>query len=378
HAADVAEHGFPMEPESHRQLLKWRDGADAVSIRAHFPDGRIPDVGQPWIQKDLAAMIRRLGDHGPDAFYHGDIPKRIVQQIHDHGGILSEEDFSAYRPRASEPLRCDYRGYELLTPPPPSGGITMLQLLKTLEQFDIPGMEKWGAPYLHLVAEASKLCWIDRAHSLGDPDFVKMPIDQLLSREAAADKAAQLRKHELHHGGDATIDTGPHTSNVSIVDRDGNIVSLTPTKGFHFGSRVVIEGLGLVLGHGMSRFDFSPPSHPNRPAPGKRMNHNMSPTIVLKDGKPFAAVGLPGGTKIITVTAQLLVNLIDFHSSAQQTVHAPRVHTEGPEPIAVSGSLAKPVVEQLKKMGHQVVIGQSIGGPPNEVAGPANAVLIPP
>src|SRR5438067_3052498 len=308
-------------------------------------------------------MIRGLGDEGADAVYSGEIAKRIVQQIHDHGGILSEDDFTTYRACAVEPLRCDYRGYELLTPPPPSGGITMLQLLKILEQFDIPGMEKWGAPYLHLVAEASKLCWIDRAHSLGDPDFVKMPIDQLLSREAAADKAAQLRKHELHHGGDTTIDTGPHTSNVSMVDRDGNIVSLTATQGFQFGSRVVIEGLGLVLGHGMSRFDFTPHDHPNRPAPGKRMYHNMSPTIVLKEQqKPFAAVGLPGGTKIITVTAQLLVNLIDFHCSAIQTVHAPRVHTEGPEPIAVSGSLPEPIVAELKKMGHEVVIGQSIGG----------------
>jgi gamma-glutamyltranspeptidase/glutathione hydrolase len=125
----------------------------------------------------------------------------------------------------------------------------------------------------------------------------------------------------------------------------------------------------------MSRFDLSP-DHPNRPAPGKRMHHNMSPTIALKNGSPFAAVGLPGGTKIITVTAQLLVNLIDFGCSASETVHAPRVHTDGPEPIAVSGSLPQPVVDELIKLGHQVVRGQSIGGPPNEVAGPANAVVV--
>jgi gamma-glutamyltranspeptidase/glutathione hydrolase len=375
HALELAENGFPMEAETHRQLDIWRKGADAVSLRAFFPDDKIPDVGQTWRQRDLAGMIRRLGDEGPEAFYRGEIARRIVQQIHDHGGILSEEDMSTYQPTVVEPLRTDYRGHELLTPPPPSGGVSMLQLLKVLEQFDLHAMQPWSAPYMHLVAEASKLVWVDRHRTAGDPDFVKMPIEELLSAPSAAAKAAQLRGHELHHGGDATIDAGPHTSNVSVLDSDGNIVSLTATQGFQFGSRVVIEGLGLVLGHGMSRFDFGP-NHPNRPEPGKRMYHNMSPTIALKGGKPFAAVGLPGGTKIITVTAQLLINLIDFGCSATQTVHAPRVHTEGGEPIAVSGSLPEPIVTELKKMGHQVVIGQSIGGPPNEVAGPANAVLV--
>src|SRR6185436_5802901 len=151
----------------------------------------------------------------------------------------------------------------------------------------------------------------------------------------------------LSHHGDATIDTGPHTSNVSVLDRAGNVVSLTATQGFQFGSRVVIDGLGLVVGHGMSRFDFSPADHPNRPAPGKRMHHNMSPTIALKDGKPFAAVGLPGGTKIITVTAQLLINLIDFHCSAQQTVLAPRIHAEAENDVSVSGSLAPAIGREL-------------------------------
>src|SRR5438552_4400376 len=249
-AAEIAENGFPMEAESYRQLEKWLAGADSVSIRAHFRDGKIPPVGQPWIQKDLGAMIRRLGDEGPEAFYRGEVAKRIVQQIHDHGGILTEEDFSSYRPTIVEPLRADYRGHDLLTPPPPSGGVTMLQLLKTIEQFDLTTMQLWSAPYMHLVAEASNLVWADRHRSLGDPDFVKIPTDELLSSLAAAAHAAQLRKQKLPHGGDAKIDTGPHTSNVSIVDGESNIVSLTATQGFQFGSRVVIEGLGLVLGHG--------------------------------------------------------------------------------------------------------------------------------
>jgi gamma-glutamyltranspeptidase/glutathione hydrolase len=374
-AADLAENGFPMDSESRRQLEKWQAGADPASLRAHFPGGAIPAIGKPWVQKDLARMIRRLSDEGPEAFYRGEIPARIVKQIRDHGGILNEDDFASYRPRIVEPLQVAYRGHQLFTPPPPSGGISMLELMKTLEQFDLAAMERWSAPYLHLVAEASKLCWEDRRRCLGDPDFVTMPLQELLSDASAATRAAKLRKPEVRRNPRAG-DSAAHTSNVSVVDREGNLVSLTATQGFQFGSRVVIDGLGLVMGHGMSRFDFFPADHPNRPAPGKRMHHNMSPTIVLKHDRPFAAVGLPGGTKIITVTAQLLVNLIDFDCSAAQTVHAPRVHSDGDEPIAVSGSLPDPVAGELVKMGHDIVRGQSIGGPPNEVAGPANAVLI--
>jgi gamma-glutamyltranspeptidase/glutathione hydrolase len=374
HAMELAENGFPMEAETRRQLDKWHAVADPVSRDAFFPGGSIPQVGELWAQKDLARMMRRLSDEGPKTFYRGEIAKQIVRQVREHGGILSDQDFSTYRPTQSPPVRITYRGFELLTPPPPAGGISVFQLLKLLEQFDLASMRKWSAPYMHLVAEASKLCWADRHRTLGDPDFVKMPIDELLSDDSAAEKAKQLRRHSVL-AGEPVNDTGPHTSNVSVIDREGDIVSLTATQGLQFGSRVVIQGLGLVLGHGMSRFDFKP-DHPNRAQPGKRMHHNMSPTIVLKDGKPFAAVGLPGGTKIITVTAQLLVNLIDFGCTPKETVHAPRVHTDGGEPLAVSGSLPQPVVDELTRMGHQIVRGQSIGGPPNEVAGPANAVVV--
>jgi gamma-glutamyltranspeptidase/glutathione hydrolase len=377
-AIELADLGFIVDEESHRQLTKWHAGADPLSRRAHFRDDKVPAVGETWVQKDLAAMLRTLAVEGPEAFYRGEIARRICRQVREHGGVLAEADFESYQPRLVDPLTIDYRGYALFTPPPPSGGITTLQILKTLELFDLRTLGHWGSAYLHLVAETSKLCFAQRSRVLGDPDFVSMPIDELLSAAAAADRAGRIRRNDIHAGVEALIDSNPHTSNVSVADRDGNVVSLTATQGFQFGSRVVINGLGLVMGHGMSRFDFAPPplNHPNRPEPGKRMQHNMSPTIALRDGKPFAAVGLPGGTKIVTVTAQLLVNLIDFHCSAQQTVLAPRVHAEAGNDVAVSGSLAPGIVRELEAMGHAVTRGQSIGGPPNEVAGPANAVVI--
>jgi gamma-glutamyltranspeptidase/glutathione hydrolase len=373
-AIELAEGGVPMEPDPRRHLERWHAETDPVSRRAHFPDERIPDVDEPWVQPDLAGMLRTLADQGPRAFYEGEIPRQICQQVRAHGGILSEEDFAKYRATVVEPLTINYRGHDLFTPPPPSGGITMLQILKTLEQFDLADLERWGAPYLHLVAEASKLCFGDRKRTLGDPDFVRMPLDELLSVRAAAARAAELRRRDIRTGVENQVDTGPHTSNVSIIDREGNVVSLTATQGYQFGSRVVIDGLGLVMGHGMSRFTFAP-NHPNRPQPGKRMHHNMCPTLLLKDGKPFGAIGLPGGPKIITVSAQIVINLVDFHCTAHQAVLAPRVHSEGDEPICVSGSLAKGIVRELEAMGHQVTLGQSVGGPPNEVGGPANAVV---
>jgi gamma-glutamyltranspeptidase/glutathione hydrolase len=375
-ALQLAEHGFPMEPETHHHLLAWQKNADATSQRALFPDGRIPDIGQTWVQKDLAQLIRRLGEEGPGAFYRGEIAETIVRQVRDNGGILTMEDFAACTAQLVEPICVSYRGHEIATPPPPSGGITALAILKTLERFDLAAMKPFDAPYFHLFCEAAKLCWADRNRYVGDPQVVDVPTARILSDAAAEERAAMLRENQTTE--ELRGPSGPsHTVNVSVIDADRNAVSLTATQGWQFGSRVVIEGLGLLLGHGMSRFDFVP-EHPNRPAPGKRMHHNMSPTIILKDGKPFSVIGLPGGPKIITVTAQLAIDLIDFKLDAAQTVVAPRVHTDGAEPLALSAWVPAPVIAALEAMGHTVTRGQRIGGAPNEVAGNANAVVVQP
>src|SRR5262249_2166269 len=154
--------GLAMESETRRQLEKWQAVADPASRAAFFPGGSIPQVGENWKQKDLAKMLRRLNDEGPGSFYHGEIARQIVKQVRDHAGILSQEDFATYPPTIAEPPNVPYRGHQLLTPPPPAGGATMLLILKTLERYDLAGLGKWSAPYLHLVAEASKICWEQR------------------------------------------------------------------------------------------------------------------------------------------------------------------------------------------------------------------------
>lgn len=377
-AIALAEGGVPITIDLKRQLDDWAKKADSISLGALFPSGAVPEVGMVWVQRDMARLLRRLADEAPRAFYQGDIPRSIVRQVQNNGGILAEEDFTRYKPRIVEPLGIDYRGYRVLTPPPPSGGLTSLQILKTLEQFELSKMQPWGSEYFHLFAEAAKLSWQDRIKYLGDPDMTPIPIDQLLSEEKALEKAARIRQGRVERGRGSAALSPPHTANVLTADSAGNVVSMTATHGYLYGSTVAIEGLGLVMGHGMSRFDLTDGS-PNAPAAGKRMHHNMSPTVLLgPDGRAWAAVGLPGGPKIVTVTAQLVVSLVDFKVPPAVAVRAGRMHAEADEPVAVSTVVPDRVIDELRALGHMVQRGQDVGGSVDEIGGLANALVIDP
>lgn len=373
-AIELAEAGFPLDAGLKGQLEKWVKQTDPVSLRALLPGGRIPEIGEMFVQADLARLMRLLADEGPESFYRGRIPELIVRQIRAHGGILSEQDFEALRPEIVEPARITYRGQELFTPPPPSGGLTSFQILQTLEHFDLLKLKPWSAEYFHLLSQVANLCWRERHRTLGDPDVIDIPLGELLS-PAAAVRRAQLVREGL---GMQTRPPGlspSDTASVVAADAQGNWVALLATHGFLFGSRVVIDGLGLVLGNGMWRFDFKKGS-PNAAAPGKRMQHNMAPVIIMRDGQCTAAIGLPGGPKIVNVTAQIAVNLIDFNMDAPAAVAAPRIHSEGDDPIAVSSAVSDSTFEELKQMGHTVRRGQDWGGPPMEIAGIATVVAM--
>lgn len=377
-AIRLAEGGVQISSDLKRQLDEWSRKTDADSRRALFPDGAVPDVGTMWRQPDLARLLVRLSEKGPRALYHGDIPAAIVRQVRAAGGILAEEDFERCQAEVVEPLAINYRGYRVLTPPPPSGGLTSLQILKVLEHFELSKVAPWGAEYYHLFTEAAKQCWHDRVHYFGDPDVTPIPIGGLLSHPAAEEKANRIKAGRTQWFEGTTPPSPPHTANVVIVDGDGDLVSITATHGYLYGSQIAIDGLGLVMGHGMSRFDLTEGS-PNAPAPSKRMFHNMAPMILLTpDGQPYAAVGLPGGPKIVTVTAQLVVSLVDFKALPAIAVSAPRIHVEADEPVAVSATVPQVVIEQMRAMGHTVTHGQTVGGLPEEIGGKANAILIEP
>jgi gamma-glutamyltranspeptidase/glutathione hydrolase len=365
HAADLAERGFVPDPICHKEITDFTARTDDASRRALFADAHPPRPEQHWVPRDLVKTIRLLIDHGPDVLYKGELADRIVSQVRDKGGILSKADFETYQAQVVTPLHVRYRDHDLYTPPLPSGGITAFQTLKILSHLDPGDFKRLDARCLHLVAGALKIGWADR-DLLGDPDFVTVPVDELLSDDRARRAASQILSGQVASTR-SRADSGVHTVNVCCVDRDLNTVSLTATHGFMFGAQRVVEGTGLVLGHGMSRFDYLP-NHANAPAPAKRMQHNMAPCIAMKDGKPRFAFGLPGGTRIISVTAQIAVQLIDMGLPPETVTSNPRLHTEGAEPITVTDSLSPEVAAGLESLGHTLSREKTVGGPANALA----------
>jgi gamma-glutamyltranspeptidase / glutathione hydrolase len=359
-AIALAENGITVTPYLGLSFDRIKN-VDPTTRRALFPNG-MPAQGSSWKQPDLANLLRRLAENGLESFYQGDIPAVIAKQVQQGGGVLSVDDFRDFRGTTVEPLHINYRGHDLYTPPLPSGGLTTLCILKTLEQFDLAKLTATDPDYIEKFVGSANLCWKEREKYFGDPAVVGVPSAELLSEDKANERAEIVRRSNpsapLQDNGAA------HTVNVVVVDKDQNVVSLTATNGDEFGAQVAIEGLGLVLGHGMSRFALKPP-HPNSPAPGKRPQHNMSPMVILKDGQPYAAIGMPGGLRIVTVTGQVAVNLIDFGLPPQQAVTAPRFHTDSQNKIQVTADMPPSLMDGLRKRGHTVEILEPLGGDAN-------------
>jgi gamma-glutamyltranspeptidase/glutathione hydrolase len=227
--------------------------------------------------------------------------------------------------------------------------------------------EPRSGTYFHLLAEAMKLCWQERHSILGDPDFVDIRLNRLISEESAESRAREICDGKTDRRGSKAVDQSPHTANVISVDAEGNLISLTATQGWMYGSHLVAAGTGLVLNHGMSRFDYSP-GHPNSPAPDKRMQHNMAPMIALHNGRPAFAFGLPGGPKIVSVTAQLALNVIAAGTSPAVAITAPRLHTDGSEPLLISHDMDANVVAELEERDHSIRRESDMGGPVNVLA----------
>jgi gamma-glutamyltranspeptidase / glutathione hydrolase len=383
-ALQLAEEGFDFDAEHQRHFLRCAPKFDRESLMSLFPGGAVPEIGDRWRQPHLAQLLDRLANEGPRSFYDGEIAQSIVRYLRERGGLLGEQDFRSYRPQIVEAVHVTCRGFELYTPPPPSGGITSLGIVKTVERFlEAESAEPWSGKYFHILAEAMKLAWQEQHSTLGDPDFVSIPAAELLSAGAAEARAQQIRACGPASHGDGSRQgssnlspsyrlpapdfDSPHTANAIAVDADGNLISVTATQGWMYGSHLVVDGMGLVLNHGMSRFDYSP-GHPNAPAPGKRMQHNMAPMIVLQADRPAFAFGMPGGPKIVTVSAQLALNAIAFGTSPAACIDAPRLHTVGDGPLLVSPHMPTSVVADLDKLGHVIRREDDMGGPVNVLA----------
>ncbi|HET9405112.1 MAG TPA: gamma-glutamyltransferase [Burkholderiales bacterium] len=326
-----------------------------------------PPPGTMWRQPDLARTLRLIADSGPDVFYRGQIADLIVAEMQRGGGLITKEDLARYQAKWRAPVQLTYRGYTIYSmPPPSSGGVTMGELLNILEGYD--SLPRFGTPaYVHTVAEAMRLAFIDRNRYLGDPDFVQMPLDRLLSKEYAASLRAQIDPFRATPTPPATAGGEPtHTTHYSIVDANGNAAAVTTTLNGGFGSGVTVTGAGFLLNNEMDDFTSAPgkpnmfgliQGEANAIMPGKRMLSAMTPSIVLNPtGELYMVLGTPGGPTIITTVTQVLLNVIDQKMSLADAVAAPRFHHQAlPDMIRLEGGgLSDETIQALAAMGHAI------------------------
>jgi len=328
--------------------------------------------GDLLIQKDLAKVLKLIRDRGRDGFYKGKVADLIVAEMKRGGGIITHEDLEKYQPVIRKPVIGNYRGYEIISMgPPSSGGVCLIELLNILENFDLKKYGHNSSYTIHYLVEAMKRVYADRAEYLGDPDFVEIPLDKLLSKEYAKEIASQIDTFFATPSSKIVRSVSPpqdgiHTTHYSVVDKWGNVVSVTTTINSYFGSMVVVDGAGFFLNNEMDDFSAKPGvpnqfgllgNKANSIQPGKRMLSSMTPTIVLKNGKPFLVLGSPGGSTIITSVLQVILNVIDFGMNIQEAVDAPRVHHQWyPDEVYYEKrGLPLDVIENLKKRGHKLV-----------------------
>lgn len=384
-AARLAREGFALDAataESLNEILKKSDKQQFAELHRVFgkPAGEDWQRGDRLVQPELAATLQEIADHGADAFYNGATADKIAAEMREHGGLITREDLAHYQPVLREPIRGTYRGFEIISvPPSSSGGTTLIEELNIVENFDLRAHGRWSPVTLHLMVEAARRAFRDRACYLGDPDRVTIP-DKLTRKDYAQTLAQGIDpKHATPSrqlAGDIPIAKEPaHTTHFSVIDADRTAVSVTYTLENMYGSRIVVRGGGFLLNDEMNDFAWHPGitdtegsigTRPNQIEPGKRMLSSMCPTIVLKDGKPYLITGSPGGRTIINTVLCMLVNVLDFDMDPRTAVDAPRFHHQWfPDRIKVESRLAREypaLLKQLKAMGHVVRVSKDEQG----------------
>jgi gamma-glutamyltranspeptidase / glutathione hydrolase len=333
-------------------------------------DGSLPREGELLLQRDLADTLEEIALRGPRAFYEGRIAEQIAASILAAGGVMTREDLARYQAVERTPVSGNYRGYEIFSMPPPSaGGVHLIQILNILEGYDLSVLGPASIQGAHLMVEAMKIAYADRARFLGDPEFVRVPVAGLLSSAYAAELRKRieperaLRAEELT-GSNPVAHEGDHTTHYSIVDRDGNAVANTYTLNLRYGTGLVAEGTGVLLNNELDDFAAKPGAPnafglvggtANAPGPGKKPLSSMAPTIVMKNGKLFLVTGSPGGSRIITTLVNVLVNLIDYRMNIAEATAAPRIHHQWlPDEVRVEPGVKSDIVSVLQSRGNRV------------------------
>ncbi|WP_417413486.1 gamma-glutamyltransferase [Hoeflea sp.] len=368
--ADLADSLKALE----KRLKTWPASASIF----YKPDGSFYEPGDVLKQPDLAATLKKIAAEGPDGFYKGEVAEAISASVQEAGGAMSLEDLAGYKAVIRAPVSGNYRGYDIVSmPPPSSGGTHIIQILNVMEGYPIGFLGHNSSGTIHLMAEAMKRAYADRSEYLGDPDFADVPVKALTSKDYAAKIREGISLNRATPS--ATIKPGKlapyesdQTTHFSIVDKDGNAVSNTYTLNFSYGSGMTAAGTGVLLNNEMDDFSAKPGvpnaygligGDANAVEPGKRPLSSMSPTIVLKDGKPFLVTGSPGGSRIITTTLQVISNMIDHSMNVAEATNAARIHHQWlPDEIRVEdGGLSRDTVAALEAKGHAIAVGSVMG-----------------
>ncbi len=405
-AIKLARDGYPLTWSDARDFKDKDLARFAESRRIFQRGGNYYKQNEIFRQPELARTLQKISDH-PDDFYHGAMARDLAAAIQKGGGLVTPEDLASYEVKEREPVHGTYRGYDIISAPPPSsGGVALLEILNILEGYDLAQAGSGSADSIHLTAEAFRRAFFDRAEFLGDPDFSKIPVAQLIDkrygaawRESIDPAHASLSKdlkrpaifHELEqyaaaHPQPLAIREPQHTTHYSVVDADGNAVSVTTTLNDSFGSRVTAEGLGFLLNDEMDDFAAKQgvpnlygliQGPANAIGPAKRPLSAMTPTIVLKDGKLFLVLGSPGGPTIITTVANILLSVLDYGMNIQEAVNAPRFHQQWlPDVVNVEQWLSPDTVKALQNMGYQIKFGRGSGDDWEPYWGDAECIAI--
>jgi gamma-glutamyltranspeptidase/glutathione hydrolase len=386
-AVELAEKGFVLSASLARSINGEVSRGMApypASVKAYGkPGGGEWKAGDTIVLRDLGRSLRAIAEQGPDAFYKGWIADSIEAAMKANGGLITKRDLAAYQARERTPIRGTYKGYEIISmPPPSSGGIALVQMLNILEQFDLKAMGRASAEANHLVIEAMRRAFLDRARYVGDPDFTTVPVAKLTSKSygkrLAEDLFRERASNSVHLGKDivtlAVDAESDETTHFSVVDKDGMAVSNTFTLEGGYGSHVVVSGAGFILNNEMGDFNKKPGwtdtvgnigTKPNLIEPGKRMLSSMTPTIVTKDGELVLVTGSPGGRTIINTVLNIVLAVTEFGMNVREAVDAPRMHHQWlPDRATFERGMwgnDSTVVRRLTEMGHQVRIGGGQG-----------------
>ncbi|GAA4298527.1 gamma-glutamyltransferase [Aestuariibaculum suncheonense] len=393
-AIDLAENGFKLPYSLYQAAISFNTYSNIDFIKNYFKNdnGDLIKYGEVWRQPKLAHTLKQIRDHGKDGFYNGKVANEIENYMKRNGGIITKEDLKKYEAIERKPIKGSYKGYDIYSmPPPSSGGVALIEMMNMMEQANLDSIEFNSTPYIHLLAEVMRRTFADRAEYLGDPDFnPDIPLNKLTSKTFAETRFKNIDMNKASISNPANLGRiydGENTTHFSVVDKHGNTVALTYTLEHSYGSGMGSPKLGFIFNNEMGDFNPKPNetnkegligTNPNIIQPEKRMLSSMTPTIITKDGKPYLAIGTPGGKTIINTVFQTVLNVLEYNMPIDKAIETVKIHHQWlPDRIVYEADKLSPDTKKnLEIMGHHLAPIKSLGELMGIQIDPTNHILI--